>query len=206
MVTLWGIGMVSSDVSKAISDWTAWAQKNDVQRYDIALLKIWIQLERFISELFVSYATGNSSEKGYAPERKISFQDEAHFNVFMREGTKKYIPYLDKIRQLSGHVFQVNPFEVILIDANIKPPFEQMQAIRNYIAHESAEAERKLIDTCFHGDKRKFVEPNAFLQSREKTTKKTYYTYYMDTIEYILSALTEPSSSPSAPVSRNRMQ
>ena len=189
--------MVSNDVNKAISEWTVWAAKPEVQRYDIALLKIWIQFERFVGELFVTYATGNTSEKGYCPTLKIKFQDEEQFNAFMRDGTKKYVEYLDKIEKLSSHIFKENPFEVILLDANIKPSFDQMRAIRNYIAHESGEAKRKLINTCFSGNEKNFVEPNEYLKSREKLTKDSYYTYYVKTIEAILALLIEdPTTSP----------
>ncbi len=139
----------------------------------------------------MTYATGNPSERGYSPELKIKFQDEEQFNAFMREGTKKYIEYLDKIEKLSSHIFKTNPFDVILLDADIKSSFEQMKVIRNYIAHESGEARRKFINTCFSGNEKNFVEPNDFLKSREKTTKDTYYTYYMKTIKTILDFLIE---------------
>ena len=89
--------MVSNDVNKAISEWTVWAAKPEVQRYDIALLKIWIQFERFVGELFVTYATGNTSEKGYCPKLKIKFQDEEQFNAFMRDGTNYHHIYLRRI-------------------------------------------------------------------------------------------------------------
>ena len=181
--------MVSNDVKTAISDWTAWATKKEVQRYDVALFKIWIQFEGFIGNLFLTYSTGNPSETGYTPELKIRFQDEEQFNVFMREGTKKYIDYWDRIEKLSMHIFKKNPFEIILLDSNIKPSLDQIRAIRNYIAHESGEAKRKLINACFNGNERSFVEPNDYLKSREKTTKNTYYTYYTNTINNVLDLL-----------------
>ena len=175
--------MVINDVKSAITFWTDWAVKPEVQRYDIALFKIWIQFERFLGHLFVTYATGNTSETGYSPGLKITFQDEEHFNVFMREGTKQYIEYLNKIEKLSNHIFTDNPFDIILADTNFNPAFEQMKAIRNYIAHESGEAKRKLINTCFNGNEDKFKEPNEFLKAKEKTTGDTYYTYYIKVIE-----------------------
>lgn len=181
--------MVSNDIKRVVSDWTSWASAPDVQRYDIALLKIWITFEKFLGELFVTYATGKPSEKGYQPSLKICFQDEEQFNVFMRDGTKKYIEYLDKIEKLSPYIFDVNPYEVILLDAENKPAFEQMKALRNYIAHESGEAKRKVINTCFSGDERKFVEPNDYLKSREKETKMPYYTYYTTLILNIVELL-----------------
>ena len=181
--------MVSNEVNRAISEWTTWASNPAVQRYDIALLKIWIQFERFVGELFVTYATGNPSEKGYFPKLMIKFQDEIQFNVFMRDGTKKYIEYLDKIDKLSKHIFKINPFDIMLSDTNIKPSLDQMRAIRNYIVHESGEAKTKLINTCFSGNEKKFVEPNVYLKSREKSTKDSYYTYYVKIIETILVSL-----------------
>lgn len=184
--------MVSNDVNKAISYWTEWASKPDVQRYDIALFKIWIQFERFIGELFVTYATGNSSEKGYSPELKIKFQDGEHFNALMRPKNGKYIDYLDMIETLSKHIFKNNPFEVILGMETEKVAYNQMKLIRNYVAHESNDAKKKLINACFGGREDKFVEPNDFLKSREKSTKNTYYTYYIDIIKTILDLLIDP--------------
>lgn len=189
MLILKVVTMVSNDVKQAISDWTAWAATPGVGRYDIALLKIWIQFERFLGSIFVAYATGKPSETGYVPKLKIKFLDEEHFNVFMREGNKKYVEYLDKIEKLSAHVFKDNPFDIILLDANIKPAFDQMKALRNYIAHESGEAKRKVTNTCFSGNVKHFLEPNAYLLSREPTTRSTYYTYYTTIIGDVVDLL-----------------
>ena len=174
--------MLSADVSKAISDWTAWASKPEVQRYDIALLKIWIQFERFLGDLFISYSLGRPSEKGYVPRLKIRFHDEEQFNIFMRDRGKKYIEYLDRIETMSEHIFVDNPFAVIFSDANIKSVFEELKAIRNYIAHESRESKMKLVKQFFGGDEKKFKEPNDFLQKIRKTAGKSHYTYYTETI------------------------
>lgn len=181
--------MVSSEVKQAIMDWTEWASKPDVQRYDIALFKIWIQFERFLGDLFVKYATGIPSETGYLPPLKIKFQDEEQFNAFMREKNAKYIEYLEKIEKLSSHIFLVNPYDVLLLDADNKTAFEQMKAIRNYIAHESGAARSKFINVCLNGDERKYVEPNVFLLKRERSTKTPYYTYYTQIMSNIVDLL-----------------
>ena len=181
--------MVSSEVKQAIMDWTEWASKADVQRYDIALFKIWIQFERFLGDLFVKYATGNPSEMGYLPPLKIKFQDEEQFNAFMREKNTKYIEYLEKIEKLSSYIFQVNPYDVLLLDAGNKTAFNQMKAIRNYIAHESGEARRKFLNACFSGDERKYMEPNVFLRKRESSTKMPYFTYYTQIMSNIVDLL-----------------
>ena len=187
--------MLSGDIIQNISNWSAWACKPDVQRYDVALLKIWIQFERFLGDLFISYALGNASEKGYSPKLKIRFQDEEQFNALMRQKGKNYVEYLDRIESLSPHIFVDNPFDILLSDANIKTSYEQMKAIRNYIAHESGEAKSKLINKCFNGNDSRFVEPNDYLQTREKSTKDTFYTYYVKTIENVVNLLISPAGT-----------
>ena len=93
--------MTTNEIKSSITTWNNWASNPHVQRYDIALLKIWIQFERFLSELIITYSTGQPSETGYSPNLKIRFQNEEQFNAFMREGNKKYVEYLGKIEKLS---------------------------------------------------------------------------------------------------------
>lgn len=187
--------MVSSEVKQAITDWTTWAASPGIERYDIALLKIWIQLEKFLGDLFVIYSIGNPSETGYKPKLKIKFLSEEHFNIFMRDGSKKYIEYLDKIEKYSEHIFRDNPFDIILLDAEKKTAIDQMKALRNYIAHESIEAKRKIVNLCFSGNEKKFLEPNIYLKTREKMSGNTYYTYYTSIISDVVDYLiTDPNT------------
>lgn len=186
--------MTTNEIKTAIATWNNWASNHHVQRYDIALLKIWIQFERFISELIITYSTGQPSEMGYLPTLKIRFQDEEQFNAFMREGNKKYVEYLSKIEKLSKHIFINDPFDVIFLDATNKTAYEQLKALRNYIAHESGEAKSKLINLCFSGNANNFLEPNNFLLTRERSTKNTYYTYYTTIIQNIVELLVDPPS------------
>ena len=46
--------MTTNEIKTTITTWNNWASNPHVQRYDIALLKIWIQFERFISELIIT--------------------------------------------------------------------------------------------------------------------------------------------------------
>ncbi len=184
--------MTTTEIRNTITTWSNWASDPHIQRYDIALLKIWIQFERFISELIITYSTGHSSEKGYLPTLKIQFQDEEQFNAFMREGNKKYVEYLSKIEKLSKHIFVNDPFDVIFLDVTNKNAYEQLKALRNYIAHESGEAKSKLINLCFSGNTNNFLEPNDFLITRERSTRNTYYTYYITIIQNIVDLLVDP--------------
>lgn len=181
--------MQSKDVKDTVSFWTEWASKPEVKRYDIALFKVWIKFERFAGSMFLDYSLGKCSETGYAPNLKIKFQDEEQFNAFMREKGKKYIDYFDRIENLSKHIFADNPFDALLYDANIQSALGQITALRNYTAHESEEAKSKVIKTCFGNNEKRFIEPNAYLQKKEKTTQKSYYTYYTEIILAIVEKI-----------------
>lgn len=181
--------MTSNEVKDSIKEWTVWAGQSGVQRYDIALLKIWIKFERFLSDLFVLYSLGESSEKGYTPKLNIQFQSEEQFNAFMKDGNKKYIEYLDRIDKLSKHIFEDNPFEILYTDSKYKPVMDELKALRNYIAHESVESKRKTINTCFSGNDKKFLEPNEYLKSKEQTSKESYYTFYTNAIAEMVDLL-----------------
>lgn len=184
--------MVSSDITTTITEWTAWASIPNNNRYDIALLKIWIQFEKFMAELFIRYATGNESEEGFLPKLKLKFCDEEQLNVFLRDGNRTYIDFPTQIKKLSKHIFENDPFEVIFLDANISNAYNQIIAIRNYIAHESGEAKSKMIRTCFGGRDDLFKLPNDFLLSKERSTNKTYYSYYTEIIANAAKLLVNP--------------
>lgn len=184
--------MITNDILNSIEFWTSWASKTDNKRYDIALLKIWIQFEKFMSELFVMYSTGQQSETGFMPKLKLRFIDETQLNAFLREGNRTYIDYPTQIMKLSKHIFVNDPFDVIFSDATIKNAYNQIVSIRNYIAHESGESKIKMIKTCFSGNDKNFKEPNDYLLSIERSTHKTFYTYYTDIIRDTSLLLVDP--------------
>jgi hypothetical protein len=174
-------------------EWSEWASRNE-NRFDVALFKIWIRMELFLRDIFISYCINTSSERGYLPQTKIRFQNEEQLNAFLREGSRKYIEYLDKIEKLSKYIFDDNPFDALFLDATNKDTYEQIKAIRNHIAHESGESRLKYINKCLHGDESRYIDPHIFLLKREPTSHDTYYTYYINKIriiaELIISAPT----------------
>lgn len=184
--------MVMNDILNAIELWTNWANKPENNRYDIALLKIWIQFEKFMANLFIDYATGNASETGYIPPLKLRFTDESHLNIFLREGNRTYVEYPTQIKKLSKHIFSEDPFDVIFSDSNMYNAYNQIIALRNYIAHESGEARTKLLKTCFGNRAEHFKEPNEYLLTKERSTNKTYYSYYVDMIANASKLLISP--------------
>lgn len=172
--------MILNDIERAITEWTNWANGND--NYDIALLKIWIVFEKYLGEVFLNYSIGNPSELGGYPQLKLKFEDENHFNAFMREGTKKYIDYVNKIEILSQHIFKENPFDVFLSDSVKKNQFAELRALRNYIAHESAESKRKIVLLIFNNIESRFEEPKIYLKNIPKGNTKSHYTIYTECI------------------------
>lgn len=184
--------MVTNDIIDTINQWTTWASSGTGGRYDIALLKIWIQFEKFMAEIFVQYAMGNNSEEGYCPHLKLHFSSEEQLNAILREGNRTYVDYQAQIRKLSKHFFSSDPFDVIFADADRKTAYDQLVAIRNYIAHESGEAKSKLIKYCFGGKPDKFLEPNDYLLTKEKRTNQTYYSYYTKIIKDAVLLLVNP--------------
>lgn len=77
-----------SEILENIDTWVRWSSEKEI--YDVALLKIWIQFEKYLGQLFTTYCLGGQSETGFQPRLKIQFQDEIQFNAFMREGNKAY--------------------------------------------------------------------------------------------------------------------
>ena len=184
--------MVTNDIINSIEIWTNWASKPENRRYDIALFKVWIQFEKFMAELFVTYATGNASEAGFSPNLKLRFTDESHLNAFLRDGNRTYVDYPSQIKKLSKHIFVNNPFDVIFLDTTIYNAYNQIISIRNYVAYESGESKNKFISTCFGGNANHFKEPNEFLLIKERTTNKTHYTYYIEIIKSTVLLLINP--------------
>lgn len=183
--------MTVEEINNSITYWSDWASHDDNKRYDVALMKIWVQFEKFMSELFVDYCLGIASENGYLPERSIEFKSETQLNAFLRAENKQYVDYPSQIKKLSKHIFEKDPFDVIFSDSNNNVTYENIMAIRNYVAHESGEARKKLIKNIYSGREERFVEPVDYLLRKEKSTHKTYYTYYTTFIGNIAQLLTE---------------
>lgn len=106
-----------SEILENIDTWIRWSSEKEI--YDVALLKIWIQFEKYLGQLFTTYCLGGQSETGFQPRLKIQFQDETQFNAFMREGNKTYIEYVGRIEFLSKHIFEIIHLTLFL-QRNIK--------------------------------------------------------------------------------------
>lgn len=177
--------MLKADFITKVNQWQNWLAQATQPQYDIALFKIWIQMEVFCADIFIDYCLGIPSENNYTAPRLVSFQSEEQLSVFLREGSKKYIDYFAMIEKLSKHIFQTNPFEVITIDATYSKVCKEIKSIRNFVAHESSESEKKYRNECLSGGR--FIDPNTYLL--RKRGSESIYTYYINSLVTIVDAL-----------------
>ena len=191
----WGaFQMTIEEINNSIEYWSNWASIEENKRYDIALMKIWVQFEKFISDLFVNYSLGIPSENGYLPKRSLEFKSETQLNAFLRPENRTFIDYPSQIQKLSKYIFEKNPFDIIFLDSNNNVTYLNIMAIRNYVAHESGESREKLIKNLFANRADKFEEPSVFLLKKEKNSKITHYSFYVKFIRDTAQLLTEELS------------
>lgn len=187
--------MTANYFNSQVDDWSNWARQTNPPQYDVALLKIWIQFERFLSKSFLTFAIGEKSDQGYAPDLKLKFENEEHFNKFMRAKSKSYIDYLPLIESHSDLLFVQNPFAFIFEDATFRAVYEDVKSIRNYMVHESTESKTKLIKRIYSGDATQFKEPNEYLSSSKRKPRIKNFTYLTEKLKEICELIESPPSN-----------
>lgn len=181
--------MNKTELLNKISEWLTWSNTHD--QYDIGLFKIWINFEKFYGDLFRSYSLGGSSEDSYTPTRRLCFDSENQFNAFLRNNNSAYIDYTKQIPALSPFIFDPNPFDILISDLNYHTVFVEVTNIRNFIAHESAEAKKKIIGLPqFKEDY--FDDFNKYLKQKKKNSSDTIFSYYVSKIEEMAELISNP--------------
>ena len=183
--------MENDDLKAYIEQCNSMLEPEKVLLYEASFFKIYVKFEQFISNIFKNYCIGIPSSKAYCPERKLNFIDEEHLRAILK-GDKKYIDYIKKIETLSPHIFINNPFNIIFSVAENNSIFDEMIALRNYIAHESSESKQKYIKTCLGNGE--FIEPGQFLTKINRRTSTSYYTIYVNKIIEISDLILDPPS------------
>ncbi len=156
--------------------------------YEASFFKIYVKFEVYLANIFEEYCVGIESSKGYCPQRKLAFSDKEHLRAILK-GDKQYVDYIKKIEALSKHIFVDNPFNIIFDVADNSTMFNQMTALRNYIAHESGESKLKYIKTCLGNGN--FIEPSEYLLKENRRTSKSNYTIFVDKIIEISDLILE---------------
>lgn len=161
---------------------------NIPELYEIFFFKAYVKFEVYLSQIFEEYCIGVSSSKGYCPNRKLNFIDKEHLRAVLK-GDKQYMDYIKKIELLSRHIFIDNPFDLIFQVADNNTMFNQMIALRNYIAHESMESKKRYTETCLGGGE--FIEPYKYLMKINRHRSQSNYTLYMNKMKEISDMILE---------------
>jgi predicted phage tail component-like protein len=120
-------------------------------------------------------------------EQKLIFDDEEHLFKMLGIGGKRYIDFYDIAKNNSDLFFKDNPFKIMNEIAEYKTNINYMDAIRNYIAHESHESKQCYIKKClFDGI---FIEPYVFLLKKNGTL--SYFSNFVNNIKNIAKSLIE---------------
>lgn len=171
-----------NELKQQIDFWCEWSINDTSGRFDIALFKIWVKFEKFLSIVFVNYSLQISLHGSYRPRLKITFQNEEQFNAFLRDGSKRYIEYYKKIKNLSKFIFEDNPFAILYEDIEISDVVSKVIAVRNYVAHESEESKSKYVNECLNG--KPFIDPNDYLRELKEEQNVSNFTSFIDSIKF----------------------
>lgn len=190
--------MGSAELTQTVEYWSTWAAQSENRHFDIAIFKIWIQFERALVELFESYIQGTESCKEYCPKRILPFKDFGHYRNLTMRPSEKYLNHLQHAEEKSKFIFDHNdnPFGTIFNSSPFLYVIREVEAIRNFVAHESNEAKDKYKKLCLVGPQRPDIEPNMYLQTIKKNTNKTFFTYYTEQLIEIIKFCEDPRPVP----------
>ena len=181
--------MENDDLRAYIQQCNASLQPELLLMYEASFFKIYVKFEKYLSKIFESYCIGTESSKGYCPQRKLEFADEEHLRAILK-GDKQYIDYIKKIQSLSPYIFVNNPFNIIFAVAENQQIFNEMIALRNYIANESNESRKKYTETCLGNGS--FIEPGEHLTRIKRRKGISYYSIYINKIIEISELILAP--------------
>ncbi len=174
-----------SEIKQKIQELNAWARDTDC--YDIALFRIWLIFEKYLIEKFIQYSIGETGDV-QSITYKIKFLDKEHLSYFLK-GDRTFVEYLGKIEKLSKHIFENNPFTIIIDDATHSKIYNELKTIRNQVAHDSDESRTKFFKDClFSRQSDKELGVNEYL--KRDTNQKIGQSNYSRLIEGVIHIIT----------------
>ena len=174
-----------SEIKQQIQELNAWAIYTDC--YDIALFRIWLIFEKYLIEKFIQYSIGETGDV-QSITYKIKFLDKEHLSYFLK-GDRTFVEYLGKIEKLSKHIFENNPFTIIIDDATHSKIYNELKTIRNQVAHDSDESRTKFFKDClFSRQSDKELGVNEYL--KRDTNQKIGQSNYSRLIEGVIHIIT----------------
>jgi len=176
-----------------IDNWQLELKVNN-KHIHLALLEIFIEFEQFLTNSFIEYALGNSSQNGFFPNRRINFSDKEHLDGILK-CDKQYIDYIKKIQEIRKYIFKEDncPFNKIFSTSEFTTYFKQIQILRNFIAHKSEESKTKYIKNVLRANGiNSFIKADTFLKKINKKKNKTYYSIYIDNFIFYSDIICNP--------------
>ena len=178
-----------------IEEWNKEVSKND-KIIDMALFKIFIEFEKFLENSFVSYALGISGKNNFFPTLRLQFKDKKHLEGLLRCDSQ-YIDYIKKIPKIKEFIFEEKdcPFHKVFVDPKFRTHFEQIQVLRNFIAHESEESKEKYKRKVLRASGiNKYISVDTFLKTINKKRNISYYAIYIETMKFYSDVICDASS------------
>jgi hypothetical protein len=169
-----------------------WKSKIDLGEeilYEIAFFKIFVKFEQSLANLFIKYSTEGKSLDGLVLKRRLEFEDEKHFNDFLKNPNSSYIDYLEKVSYMPKLIFEdnFNIFDLALNDSEFSQTYTKMITLRNYIAHESKESKQKYIKCNLSNNN--FIEPYEYLKKVVRNRQKSNYSIFVENMKKTIDIL-----------------
>jgi len=184
----------NDDLVLKIEEWNDKISKNK-ELLEVALFKIFIEFEKFLTHAFLSYALGKEGKNNFSPILRINFEDKEQLQGILK-CDNLYIDYIKKIPKIKKFIFDESscPFHKVSLDPKFNTLFNEIQAIRNFFAHESEESKLKYKNNVLRAyNISTYIDINNFLS---KTNKQhiSYYSLYVNAIKFYSEVICDPRS------------
>jgi len=179
-----------------IEEWNDKVSK-DNSISDIALLKIFIEFEKFLTNSFISYTLGKKGNNSFSPKLRLIFDDKEHLEGLLK-CNKAYIEYIEKIQEVRKFIFDDSscPFNKVFSTAEFETLFKQIKILRNFIAHESEESKEKYKKNVLRANGiSTYREVHTFLMDINKKKNIPYYTIYINFFKFYSEIICDPRSN-----------
>lgn len=185
----------NDDLLAKIEEWSSEISIDD-KHIHFALLEIFIEFEKFLTNSFIVYALGGKGKNNFAPILRVEFEDKEHLLGFIK-CNNQYIDYIKKIQEVKEFIFQIDtcPFNKIFSTSEFTTYFKEIQILRNFIAHQSQESKDKY--------QRKVLRPKGinnyilaktFLQRINRQQNISYYSIYVKAIIFYSEIICDASN------------
>jgi len=179
-----------------IEEWREELSKDD-KHIDFALLEIFIEFEKFLTNSFILYSLGSEGKNHFTPILRINFENEEHLDGLLR-CDKQYIDYIKKIESIKEYIFieESCPFNKVFSTSKFTTYFREIQILRNFIAHQSKESKDKYRNRVLKPKGiPQYIKVKTFLAKQNKKENISHYAIYIKAMEFYSEIICDPRSN-----------